>query len=130
MGRKAAGLAVLAVAISAAAQTPEPKKIFVDLDGEGMAGIFHVDTQVMPISAPRFAESRKLMMGEVNAAIAGLYDGGADIVDVADYHSGGNTNIPSEIDPRALVGGGRGIRMGLDSSYSGYAFIAYHSMAG
>src|SRR5437867_8705017 len=115
MGFTTAGVAILALSLAAVAQTSKPKKIFIDLDGEGMAGIFHVDTQVMPITAPRFAESRKLMIGEVNAAIAGLYEGGADIVDVADYHSGGNTVAPLEIDARALVGAGRGNRMGLDS---------------
>jgi D-amino peptidase len=108
----------------------KPRKVFIDADGEGMAGIFHVTTQVMPITAPRYLESRKLMTGEVNAAIAGLFDGGAEIVDVADYHSGSNTLAPLDLDPRALVGAGRGPVMGLDSSYSAYAFIAFHSMAG
>jgi D-amino peptidase len=108
----------------------KPVKVFVDLDGEGMAGIFHVDTQVMPITAPRFQESRRLQIGEVNAAIAGLFDGGAGIVEVADYHSGGNTVSPVEIDPRAIVGPSRNNVMGLDSTYNAYVFIAYHSMAG
>ncbi|MBI3684344.1 MAG: M55 family metallopeptidase [Acidobacteria bacterium] len=108
----------------------QPVKVFIDLDGEGMAGIFHVDTQVMPITAPRFQESRRLQIGEVNAAIAGFFDGGADIVEVADYHSGGNTVSPMEIDKRAIVGPNRDHVMGLDRSYSAYAFIAYHSMAG
>jgi D-amino peptidase len=121
---------LLRLVVGSSAQNNRQKKVFVDLDGEGMAGIFHVDTQVMPITAPRYAESRKLVTGEVNAAIEGLFDGGADIVEVADYHSGGNTVAPVEIDPRALVGGGRDNKMGLDSSYSAYVFIAYHSMAG
>jgi D-amino peptidase len=121
---------LLLVAGGGDAQDKRPKKVFIDLDGEGMAGIFHVDTQVTPISAPRYAESRKLVTGEVNAAIEGLFEGGANIVDVADYHSGGNTVAPLEIDARALVGGGRDSKMGLDSSYSAYVFIAYHSMAG
>jgi D-amino peptidase len=119
----------LSLAGCALAQS-SPKKVFVDLDGEGMAGIFHVDTQVMPITAPRFQESRRLQIGEVNAAIAGLFEGGADIVEVADYHSGGNTVSPIEIDKRAIVGPGRNNVMGLDRSYSAYVFIAYHSMAG
>lgn len=121
---------LLAAMLCAAQVGRKPKKIFIDADGEGMAGIFHIDTQIMPITAPRYLESRKLMTGEVNAAIAGLFDGGADIVDVADYHSGSNTLAPLELDSRALVGTGRGPVMGLDSGYSAYVFIAFHSMAG
>jgi D-amino peptidase len=121
---------MLALALAAPAQTAKPRKVFIDCDGEGMAGIFHIDTQVMPLRAPRFLESRRLVMGELNAAIAGLYEGGADVVDVADYHSGGNTVTGLDIDPRALVGAGRGPIMGLDSSYSAYVFVAFHSMAG
>jgi len=122
-------LLVLAAA-PAVAQTTKPKKIFVDADAEGMAGVFHVTTQVMPITAPRYQENRKLITGELNAAIAGLFDGGAGVVDVADYHSGGNTVAPLELDPRAMAGTSRGPLMGLNPSYSAYVFIAFHPMAG
>jgi len=113
------------------AQEVKPRKIFIDADGEGMAGIFHVSTQVMPITAPRYQESRRLVTGELNAAIAGLFDGGAQIVDIADYHSGGNTVAPLDLDPRVIAGNSlRGPLMGLDPSYSAYVFLAFHSMAG
>src|SRR5207245_6675936 len=75
---------LLAAGLAAQETTPKPKKIFIDADGEGMAGIFHITTQIIPIRAPRYPESRQLMTGEVNAAIAGLFDGGGNIGECAE----------------------------------------------
>src|SRR5438045_9486336 len=78
-------ITVLTAFLASPSMAQTGPKIFVDADGEGMAGIFHVTTQLMPITAPRWQESRKLMTRAVNEAIAGLFDGGAASVHAADH---------------------------------------------
>jgi len=76
-------------------------RVFVSADIEGVAGV------VTPLQtldgAAQYAEARELMTDEVNAAVAGAFDGGATEVVVCDSHGGMQNLIPSRLDDRAAL---------------------------
>jgi len=129
-------LLVFAVMLSlvslAAGQTSKGKKVFVITDLEGVSGIVDSDTQCSPYQSPRWEESRKLLTGEVNAAVDGLLEGGATEVVVWDAHDGSRTLSVTDIHPQARLLAGTPVSptMELDSSYSAVVFIGQHAMAG
>ena len=65
---------------------------------EGISGVVHCD-QVSP-SHPEYARFRHIMTGDVNAAIRGAFQGGANEVVVSDGHSSGRNILIEEMDPR------------------------------
>jgi len=130
-----AGFLLLGIAAGAAvanAQARAPKKVFMITDLEGVSGIFDTDLQCMPGQSPRFEESRKLLTGEVNAAVEGLLEGGATEVVVWDGHDGGQTLTVLDIHPKArlLTGSPVSPTLELDGTYSAVVFIGQHAMAG
>jgi D-amino peptidase len=116
----------------ATAQTSNSRKVYMLTDMEGVDGIFNWEDQCDPFKSPRWAESQKLLTGEVNAAVDGLYEGGATEVVVADLHDSSRSLSVTTIDPRARLLQGQGIppTLGIDSSYSAIIFIGQHAMAG
>ena len=125
-------LAFLAAVASAAAQATKPKKVFVITDMEGVDGIFNSELQCIPFQSPRWEESRKLLTGEVNAAVDALFDGGASEVVVWDGHDSSRTLSALDINPRArlLTGTPVSPTLELDPSYAAVIFIGQHAMAG
>ncbi|MGB9604312.1 MAG: M55 family metallopeptidase [Bryobacteraceae bacterium] len=115
-----------ATILLAGACVAQPRKsIFVITDAEGVAGICRQE-QV----EPRDPELRQLLTGEVNAAVEGFLEGGADEVVVWDGHDGSQTLSASTIHPRArLIIGSLGVTMTMERGYAGLAFIGQHSMA-
>lgn len=114
---------ILTLALPAWAQSR--KSIFVITDAEGVAGICRQDQ-----TEPRENELRQLLTGEVNAAVQGFLDGGAEEVVVWDGHDGSQTLSALTIHPRAkLIIGGLGVTMTMERGYAGLAFIGQHSMA-
>ncbi len=107
-------------------------KIFISADIEGVAGVV-VPAQGAP-GNPEYERARRLMTVEVNAAIAGAFDGGADYVLVNDSHGPQINLIPEQLDARAEVILGRpkpgSMCAGLDASFDGVFFTGYHSGAG
>ena len=122
----------LSVLTSVAAETAGAKKVFVVTDMEGVSGIFDTDLQCLPGQSPQFEESRKVLTGEINAAVDGLYDGGATEVVVWDGHDGSRTLSVLDIHPKARLLAGEPISptLELDASYSAIIFIGQHAMAG
>ena len=131
-----ARLALLATLLSvsgcALAQNAKPKKVFMITDMEGVDGIFSSELQCMPYKSPRWEESHKLLTGEINAAVDGLFDGGATEVVVWDGHDSSTTLSAVDINPRARLLTGEPISptLELDPSYSAVIFIGQHAMAG
>jgi D-amino peptidase len=121
-----------ASAVVGPAQTTKPKKVFVVTDMEGVDGIFSSELQCEPWKSPRWEESRKLLTGEINAAVEGLFQGGATEVVVLDGHDSSTTLSVLDIDPRARLLQGTPLppAFGLDASYSALIFIGQHAMAG
>jgi len=123
---------LLITSVSAAGQSVKPKKVYVITDLEGVDGIFSSELQCMPFESPRFEESRKLLTGEVNAAVDGLLAGGATDVVVWDGHDSSRTLSALDIHPKAklLMSLPISPTLELDSSYSAVIFIGQHAMAG
>jgi D-amino peptidase len=123
---------MLAAATLAAEHTRHPKKVFMITDLEGVDGIFSKELQCIPFESPRFEESRKLLTGEINAAVDGLLEGGASHVVVWDGHDSSRTLSALDIHPKAmlLIGEPASPTLELDSSYSAVVFIGQHAMSG
>ena len=122
----------LLLSVQSIAQTSATKKVFMITDMEGVSGIFDTELQCLPYKSPRWEESRKLLTGEINAAVDGLFEGGATEVVVWDGHSSGQNLSVSDIHPRArlLTGGAVSSTLELDSSYSAMIFVGQHALAG
>jgi len=105
---------------------PQAKKsIFVITDAEGIAGVCRQD-----LTEPHDAELRQLLAGEVNAAVQGFFDGGADEVVVWDGHDGSQTLSALTIHPRALLlSGSLSPSLTLERHYAAIAFVGQHSQA-
>src|SRR5436309_14834902 len=125
-------LAVVFFSITAVSQTGQTKKVFMITDMEGVDGIFNSELQCIPFQSPRWEESRKLLTGEINAAVDGLFEGGATQVVVWDGHSSGQNLSVSDIHPRVrlLTGGAVSPTLELDSSYCAIIFVGQHALAG
>lgn len=128
----AIALASFLLPILAFSQARGSKRVFVITDLEGVDGIFNFDLQCIPDKSPRYAESRKLLTAEVNAAVKGLYEGGAASVTAYDGHAGGHNLLPFDLDPRVELLAGSPVppTLELDSSYAAVVFIGLHAMAG
>ncbi len=64
-----APIMLLTSAIWAVARSEKPRRVFMITDMEGVDGIFSTELQCIPLQSPRFEESKKLLTGEVNAAV-------------------------------------------------------------
>ena len=108
------------------------RKVLIMSDMEGVDGIFNWAEQCNPLKSPRWEESKKLLTGEVNAAVEGLLAGGATEVVVWDGHDGGETLSASDIHPRArlLIGSPIPPIREFDSTFSAIVFVGQHAMAG
>jgi D-amino peptidase len=107
-------------------------KVLIAADMEGISGVVHWD-QVDP-QHPEYARFRRIMTGDVNAAIRGAFEGGADEVLVTDGHDEGRNLLIEDLDPRARLNAGTPKRLamveGVDSGVEGVIFIGYHARAG
>lgn len=78
-------------------------RVLIISDMEGISGIVRWEQVVA--GQPMYEEGRRLYTADINAAIRGAYDGGADDVWVMDWHGAGggysfNSLIPEELDER------------------------------
>jgi D-amino peptidase len=123
---------ILGSTTAAIGQSGQSKRVFMITDMEGVDGIFNSELQCNPLQSPRFEESKKLLTGEINAAVDGLLEGGATEVVVWDGHDGSKTLSTLDIHPKArlLMGTPVSSTLELNSSYSAVVFIGQHAMAG
>jgi D-amino peptidase len=103
-------------------------KIFISFDMEGVAGI--VDWSQCTAPGQPYEEGRKLLLGEVNAAIDGALRGGATEIVCNDSHGTMNNLDPAELHGRAAYIAGRHkplyMMEGMDDSVDAVFFIGYH----
>lgn len=105
--------------------------VYISADMEGIGGILVPDQ--LKRGAPLYEEARGLLTAEVNAAVAGTFDGGATRVIVKDAHGSGYNLVMNEVDPRAEILAGQSFPerfAGLDESFAGLILLGYHAMAG
>jgi len=123
-------LIILAMATCAAADTDGKIRIYINTDMEGVTGIDSYE--MIQRDGSRFEECRKLLMGDVNAAVEGAFAGGADEVWVLDGHSNGKSFIPGTLDKRAIQDPRelKGWWAGMNETFDGTFFVGAHAMAG
>jgi D-amino peptidase len=106
-------------------------RVLISADMEGLTGV--TCPEDCEYGAPRWESARQLMMSDVNAAVAGFFDGGATEVIVNDAHANKRNLILSDLDPRAsaIIGTHKewGMLQGIDKT-DAVAFIGYHTGAG
>jgi D-amino peptidase len=104
-------------------------KVYISVDMEGVAGI--VDWAQCVRGGEDYALGRELVLGEVNAAIAGAVAAGATEVLVNDAHS-----VMRNLPPGALAGAASYLSgsfkpwymmQGLDDTFVAVVFLGYHA---
>ena len=105
-------------------------KVYMMTDFEGISGVRTMEE--CQTGSPEYQAARKYLCGDVNAAVAGAFDGGATEVVVRDGHGGGFNLILDLMDPRALYTGRGGGTWcpGLDATFDAAFFVGAHAMAG
>jgi D-amino peptidase len=107
-------------------------KILIAADMEGITGVTNWD-QVDPFH-PEYHRFRRLMTGDVNAAIRGVCEAVVDEILVTDGHERGTNLLLEELDPcaRLICGDYSPLAMmqGIDQSVNGVIFVGYHARAG
>lgn len=106
-------------------------KIYICADIEGVAGV--VNPEQTRAGNPEYERARRLMAGEVNAAIEGALRAGAGEILVNDAHGPMTNLIPEMIDPaaRVILGKPKPLNMfeGLDASFDAVFCIGFHARA-
>jgi len=106
-------------------------KVFISADLEGISGVVCED-DVFP-GKDGYPAACKAMTGDVNAAIEGALEAGADEVVVFDAHAGGRNLDLGLLHPEARVIRGQPMPFmiaGLDESFSALFLIGYHARRG
>src|SRR5215471_21604386 len=107
-------------------------KILIVTDLEGAGGVDDAEEQLLP-GQRRYPESRRILIGEVNAAVAGAHLAGAREVVIWDGHDGSRTLSIDEIDSGAKLLQGKPTPANYylsEKLYDGIIFIGQHAMAG
>jgi D-amino peptidase len=118
--------------LAAAGPAVAAARIFIVTDMEGVGGVNNADEQLLP-GQRRYDESRRLLAGELNAAVEGAFTGGASEVVIWDGHDGSRSLSIDDIDPRAKLIQGKPTPANYylsDRAYDGIFFIGQHAMAG
>jgi len=110
-------------------------KIYIETDLEGASGLVsgRGGGQIGTEDTPSYQQYRHFLTGDVNAAIEGAIEGGAEEIIVNDSHGTKEHNIfISELNPKArLLRSATGNWLpGLDKSVDAVFFIGAHAMAG
>lgn len=107
-------------------------KVLIAADMEGVSGVVHWD-HVDP-KHKEYERFRKLMTADVNAAIRGAFDGGAESVVVTDGHNSGRNILAEALDARARLNSGSpsplAMVQGSDGGVDAVMFVGYHARVG
>ncbi len=109
-------------------------KVYIITDMEGVAGVLDHDNWCQPkengYPGRYYDLGREFLTREVNAAIEGLFLGGASEVVVSDGHGAGGI-APALLDGRAslLRGWPGGFPCGLDATYDAVVWVGQHAKA-
>lgn len=107
-------------------------RILISADMEGISGVIHWD-DVTP-GTPGWERTRTLMADDVNAAIQGCLEAGAERVFVTDGHWHSRNLRREDLDQRAWLNSGSplpfSMMQGIDSGVDGVCLVGYHARAG
>jgi D-amino peptidase len=108
------------------------EKVFISIDMEGISGI--VDGSQCGGQTGEYTYGRKLMVGDLNAAIEGALEVGAQEIVVSDSHGGMKNVQPEEVHEAAMLIRGTPkpdvMMTGIGSEYDAAMYIGYHAMKG
>ena len=108
-------------------------KIYISADVEGLNGITSF-RQVLPEFVNDYAQMRPQLHLELNALIKGLKEAGIENITVNDAHNTMTNIILSELDKDVNLISGKpkkvSMMYGLDETFDGVIFFAYHAKAG
>lgn len=106
--------------------------MLISADMEGATGVTNLEDVVQ--GQPEYGRFRRLMTGDVNAAVAGAFEAGATEVLVNDSHWSMRNILIEELDPRAeLISGIRKplcMMEGLGIDTDAVFLVGYHARAG
>lgn len=125
-----------ALACSLAAAAATPPRVLIIYDMEGVSGIDR--EELTNFGNPEYAQGRRFLTSDVNAAVRGLVAGGAGAIWVQDGHGSGNSDEPDvlvdQMDPHARFDFRTWdydpYSTGLDGSLDAIVCIAMHARAG
>ena len=107
-------------------------KLYISTDFEGVAGI--VDWDQIMVGSHDYEMGRRLLLGELNAAIDGALLAGATTILVNDSHSSMRNLDPEQLHGSASLLSGKNkplyMMEGLDSSFDAIFFLGYHGSIG
>ncbi|HEY8322951.1 MAG TPA: M55 family metallopeptidase [Ktedonobacterales bacterium] len=107
-------------------------KLYISTDFEGVAGI--VDWDQIMVGSHDYEMGRRLLLGELNAAIDGALQAGAQSILVNDSHSSMRNLDPEQLHGSASLLSGKHkplyMMEGLDSSFDAIFFLGYHGSMG
>jgi D-amino peptidase len=107
-------------------------KLMIAADMEGISGVVAWD-HVSSVH-PEYARFRKLMTGDVNAAIKGALNAGVDEILVVDGHGSGRNILIEDLHPQASLHSGNAapfaMVQGVGSDVDAAMFIGYHARVG
>ncbi|GAB3125702.1 M55 family metallopeptidase [Streptomyces calidiresistens] len=108
-------------------------KVLISADMEGATGVT-CPADCLP-GTPQWERCRALLTSDVNAAVEGLFAGGADEVLVNEAHMTMRNLLPEQLDERAEVLIGRHKPLGMvegvqHGDADGIVFLGYHTGAG
>lgn len=107
-------------------------KVYILCDMEGVSGIRLQEQVAMHPPGPAYEHGRRLMMGDINAAVDGCFLGGAGEVVVCDTHGMGGQVRLDEVDPRAVyeLPTGESMMPALDETFDAVCLLGHHAKAG
>ncbi|MBN1675950.1 MAG: M55 family metallopeptidase [Kiritimatiellae bacterium] len=102
-------------------------RIYIFADLEGVCGVRDFEEWEKP-GCYYHDMARELATGEVNAAVAGFFEAGAEYVLVSEGHGPGLIDI-LRLDPRAVLQRGPGTSRpaGIDANFDAIAFVGMHA---
>lgn len=107
-------------------------RVFISTDFEGVAGV--VDWDQIMVGSHDYELGRRLLLGELNAAIDGALDAGATSIVVNDSHSSMRNIPPDLVQGRASLITGKHkplyMMQGLDETFGAIFFVGYHGSIG
>jgi len=108
------------------------KKVFITIDMEGITGV--VDWSHVGGDSGEYEHYRKLMVGDLNAAIEGALAAGAKEIVISDSHGRMRNIHPWEVNEAAhLIRGSpkpESMMSGIGEGFDAALFVGYHAMRG